>query len=213
MARTKHRLRPLQVKALTKPGLYADGGGLYLRVAPGGTRGWIFRWARDGRTRDMGLGSVDAVSLAKAREKADAYRAQAADGIDPIEARKGARLAAAVVAARTSTFEEAARSCVKARSAGWRDPKHEKQWVTTLETYAFPHFASVPVDQVDVAMVMKALEPIWTEKPETASRVRGRIETVLDWAAARGYRSGDNPARWRGHLQSLLPPAKKVRRV
>ena len=161
----------------------------------------------------MGLGPTDLYTLAEARQKALEARKLVAEGIDPIEARQAKRSAAAVDAAKGMTFRACAEAYIKAHQSGWRNPKHAAQWPATLGAYVYPHFGNLPVQSVDVGLVLKAVEPIWTEKPETASRVRGRIETVLDWATARGYRQGENPARWRGHLENLLPPRSKVRRV
>src|SRR2546429_233963 len=161
----------------------------------------------------MGLGPTDLYSLAEARQKALEARKLVAEGLDPIEARQAKRSAATIDAAKGVTFRACAEAYINAHRSGWRNPKHAAQWPATLEAYAYPHFGSLPVQAVNVGLVLKAVEPIWTEKPETASRVRGRIESVLDWATARGYRQGENPARWRGHLQNLLAPRSKVRRV
>jgi integrase len=202
--------RQVQTKG---PGLYADGGGLYLRVTPTEARMWLYRFQMHGRRRDMGLGPTDLYSLAEARQKALEARKLVAEGVDPIEARQAKRSAAAVDAAKGMTFRACAEAYINAHRSGWRNPKHAAQWPATLDAYAYPHFGSLPVQAVDVGLVLKAVEPIWTEKPETASRVRGRIESVLDWATARGNRQGENPARWRSHLENLLPPRSKVRRV
>src|SRR5580704_13919852 len=196
-----------------RPGTFADGGGLYLQVAPGGTKSWIFRYQFAGRRRDMGLGSVNAFTLAEARERAtDAFR-QVARGIDPIDARLAAGLATSTAAARTITFGACAQRYIDAHQAGWRNEKHRYQWRQTVDSYMNPFLGNVPVQAVDVGLVMQAIEPLWTAKPETASRVRSRIESILDWATARGFRQGENPARWRGHLENLLPKKSKVRRV
>jgi integrase len=209
MARGKNRLTTRAVAAITKAGFHADGGGLYLQVAPGGGRSWVYRFQRQGRARWMGLGSVDLVSLQEARQKALEARRLILEGKDPIDARHAARQAEAGAV----RFREAAERYIETHKVGWRNDKHAAQWTSTLETYAFPVFGDIAVGAVDTGLVLKALEPIWTEKPETASRVRGRIESVLDWGAARGYRQGDNPARWRGHLKELLPTIKKLKRV
>src|SRR5689334_20318728 len=203
-----------EVQTKKTPGLFADGGCLYLRIEPTGAKSWIFRYqvARS-RRRDMGLGSTSIYSLKEARQKASQARRLVADGVDPIEERKRARTAASLATAKTMTFRECAEAYVKAHRAGWRNPKHAAQWSATLETYVCPQFGDLPVQAIDTGLIMKSIEPIWTTKPETASRVRGRIEAVLDWAAARGYRAGDNPARWRGHLENLLPKKTKVRAV
>src|SRR5262249_16927980 len=131
----------------------------------------------------------------------------------PLEDRRAARTAAALEAAKSVTFEKAAESYITAHRAGWRNPKHASQWPTSLQTYVYPVLGNFPVSAIDTALVLKSVEPIWTTKPETASRVRGRIEAVLDWAATRGYRQGENPARWRGHLENLLPKKSTVATV
>ena len=213
MARTLSRLTDLAVRRATKPGLLADGGGLYLKIASGGSKSWVFRYRRDGRLRDMGLGPLHTITLAEARQRALACRKQRLDGIDPLDHRRGVRSAAAFEAAKSITFQMAAEAFIAAHQAGWRNPKHAAQWSATLSTYVYPVFGHLPVQVVDTGLVMKAIEPIWTTKPETASRVRGRIESILDWATTRGYRQGENPARWRGHLENLLPNRSKVRRV
>jgi integrase len=194
--------------------LIADGHGLYLRIGPTGAKRWVFRYRRDGRLHDMGLGPLHTVSLAEARSKALDCRRQRLDGVDPLAAKREAAAKARVVDAKTMTFQACAEAYIAAHRAGWKNAKHAKQWPNTLRDYVYPILGELPVQAVDVALVMKAVEPIWTAKPETASRVRGRIESVLDWATARGYRSGgENPARWKGHLANLLPKKSKVRRV
>lgn len=206
------RLTALAVARAKAPGMYADGSGLYLQIAPSG-RSWIFRYQHGGRRRYMGLGPVAAVSLAAARGKAQEARKALAEGNDPIAARRATQAALAAAAARSMTFEACASAYIASHKDGWRNAKHGAQWDSTLRAYAFPVLGDVPAADIDVAMVLKALEPIWAQKPETAARVRGRIEAVLDWATARGFRVGDNPARWRGHLANLLPARAKVQRV
>jgi integrase len=213
MARPEKRLTVRTVETIKKPGLHADGGGLYLHVSKTGARSWIFRWKRDGRLRDMGLGPANTVSLAEARDKALACRKLKLDGGDPIEQRRAQRQAARLENTKAMTFRKCAEAYIAAHQAGWKNDKHAAQWPATLGTYVYPVFGSFAVQVVDVGLVMKVVEPIWNVKPETASRVRGRIEAVLDWATARGYRQGENPARWRGHLENLLPKRSKVRRV
>lgn len=212
--RKEKRLAAVDVSR-KKPGLHADGWGLYLRVTDAGTRSWIFRYRIDGRTtpRDMGLGRWPDVSLADAREKARELRLVKRDGIDPIDVAKAAKAARAAERAKTVTFEQAAARYVDAHAAGWRSAKHAAQWDSTLKLYAFPKFGKLPVQAIDTAMVINVVEPIWKTKTETASRLRGRIEAVLDWATARGLRTGDNPARWRGLLENLLPAKPRVKRV
>lgn len=161
----------------------------------------------------MGLGSLDTIGLADARERARRAREQRLDGHDPIELRKAARLAAQLDAAKAIRFTEAARQYIAANKIEWANPKHATQWESTLERYVFPAFGDVSVGAIDTGLVLRVIEPIWATKPETASRVRGRIETILDWAAARGYRDSENPARWRGHLNKVLPSPAKTKRV
>jgi integrase len=161
----------------------------------------------------MGMGPLHTVSLAEARKRAAEHRLRRHDGIDPIEARRAERLQARLDAAKAITFKECAEGYIKAHRAGWRNGKHAAQWEATLGTYAEPIIGNLSVQAIDTTLVLKALEPIWTAKPETAGRVRGRIEVILDWAKVRGYRQGENPARWRGHLDKLLPARGKVRKV
>ena len=213
MPKNVNRLSAVKVASTKNPGLYADGNGLYLQVTESGSRSWVFRFKASGHTRDMGLGSVNAVGLAEARAMAAECRRQRFQGIDPIEARKSERAQAQLEAARSITFDDCRDKFIDAHKAAWANEKHLKQWENTLKTYITPVFGALPVQNVDVALVLKALEPIWTAKPETASRVRGRIERILDWAKARGFREGENPARWRGHLNVLLASRAKVRRV
>jgi integrase len=218
MARVFGKLSSVTVAKAKMKGLYSDGGGLYLRVAAGGTKNWVFRFMRDGRARAMGLGPVHTLGLAEAREHAASCRKLLLSGVDPIENRKATRDEAQrdeaqLDAAKAMTFEQCAESYIASHKAGWRNRKHAAQWPSTLRAYAYPVFGTLPVQSIEVGLVMKALERIWTEKPETAGRVRGRIESILDWATARGYRHGENPARWRGHLENLLPKKSRVRRV
>lgn len=213
MGRGLHRLSAVTVSSRKAPGYYADGGGLYLRVAPGGTKGWIFRFTRASRTRDAGLGSYPTVSLVKAREHAEQCRRLLAAGIDPVEARREERGAVNGDVQRAQTFEQCAKAFIESHEAGWRNDKHRYQWRATLETYAYPHFGALPVGGVKTEHVLRALNPIWRVKPETATRVRGRIEAILNWAKVHGLREGENPAQWRGHLDQLLPATSKVRRV
>lgn len=207
-------LGPLAVSRLTRPGLHFVGGvtGLYLQVLPKGGRTWILRATIGSRRREMGLGGYPDVTLAMAREAGRAARDEIRRGIDPIESRRAARkrLAAPAVA---MSFREAASAYISAHQAGWKNPKHRDQWNTTLAKYAHPVIGDLDVAAVELKHVMAILEPIWTTKTETATRVRGRIELILDWAAARGFRSGDNPARWKGRLDKLLAKPSKVRRV
>jgi integrase len=213
MARKIGRLTGLAVTRATKPGFYADGGGLYLRVGPTGAKSWVFRFRVDGKRRDMGLGPLHAVTLAAAREKATACRTERTDGRDPLEVRRATKLADKLTASKAVSFRQCASAYIEAHRLGWKNEKHAAQWGSTLEAYAYPVFGDLPVQAIDTALVMKTLEPIWRTKTETASRLRGRIEAVLDWATAREFRQGDNPARWRGHLDHLLPQRTKVQKV
>lgn len=211
-------LTPLGVKS-AKPGRHADGGGLYLLVKESGARSWVFRFMLRGRTRDVGLGAAAGsgmISLADARDAASSLRLKVKTGIDPLEERRHetARALAAVQAAKVTeiTFRAAAQSYIATNENSWRNDKHRQQWRNTLETYVYPIIGDLPVADVATAHVLKILEPIWKEKPETASRIRGRIETVLDAAKAREYRRGENPARWRGHIAQILPPRGRLSR-
>lgn len=203
------KLTAVQVKALAKPGRFADGDNLYLQVRDASRKSWLFRYTLDGRAREMGLGAVPAVSLAEARGRAAAARAQLRDGVDPLMARRARRAAVRAI----PTFREAAGSYVEAQAPAWRGPKSRAVWLASLETFAFPSIGDLPVDQVDTDAVLRVLEPIWTIKTETASRLRGRIEAILGAAKAAGQRSGENPATWRGHLSHRLAKPSKVRSV
>jgi integrase len=189
--------------------MYADGGGLYLQVTEGG-RSWIYRYMLNKRAREMGLGPLALYGLSEARALAQDARRLRHQGIDPIEARRAAREETRLDAAKTMTFQECAERYIASHCAGWRSAKHAEQWESSLQRIAFPVIGALSVQAIDTALVMKVIEPTWEEKPETASRVRGRIESILDWAKVRGYRAGENPARWRGHLDHLLPARSKV---
>jgi integrase len=207
------KLTALKVEKVKRPGYYGDGGGLFLQLSKYGTKSWVFRFTTSGRLREMGLGSLDTYSLAEAREKARECRKLRDESKDPIEERKAARMQAKLDAAKAMTFQQCGERYIATQKAAWRNGKHAAQWPATLGTYVYPVFGALPVQAIDTALVIKAIEPIWTEKPETASRVRGRIEAILDWAKASGFRAAENPARWRGHLDNLLPNKTKVRRV
>lgn len=213
MARKIHRLTALAIGRATQTGLYGDGGGLYLQITPAGVKSWLFRYMRQGKARGMGLGPLHTINLADARSKALACRKLLLDGTDPLEAKRQHRASLALSLAKSMTFEQCAAAYIAAHKAGWKSEKHAAQWTNTLETYAYPIFGKLPVASIDTALVMKVLEPIWTSKTETATRVRGRMESVLDWATVRGYREGENPARWKGHLDHLLPKRSKVAKV
>lgn len=204
---THSRLKAVDLRRL-KPGMYHDGGGLWLQVR-GESRSWLFRYSRDKQAKVMGLGPLHTIGLADARQKARECRKLLLEGMDPIEAREGRR-----AAQRTAmTFKDAAEAYIAAHEVGWKNPKHRAQWRSTLSAYVYPVLGDVSVAKVDTAAVMNVLLPIWTAKPETASRVRGRIESVIDWATASGFRSGDNPARWQGLLDNLLPNKANAQRA
>lgn len=216
MAKTIDKLSDAKVKAIKKPGRYGDGGGLYLQVSQVGenvTKSWLFRFMIDGTARQMGLGSVNTFSLAEARDAARDARKLVHKKIDPIAARDAENAAKKIEAAKNVTFRECAEKYIAAHEASWRNHKHRAQWHSTLAAYAYPVTNALPVAMIDTTIVRKIIEPIWQTKPETASRIRQRVEAVLDWATAAGLRSGDNPARWKGHLDKLLPAIGKVRSV
>lgn len=216
----RNKLTVAGIRATTRTGRHADGGGLYLQVTQHPVLGnfrksWLVRYrAHSGKIREIGIGSLENVSRAEARETAFRVRLQARQGTDLIEERNRARKEAALRKAREMTFEQCAEAYVKAHQASWRNEKHKAQWTSTLRTYAYPVFGSLPVADITVGLVMKVLDPIWSTKTETASRLRGRIENILDWATVREYRSGENPARWRGYLEKALPAARnKARQI
>ena len=220
MAKKIERLSAVQVTKLSKPGYYADGLGLYLQVAVGGSKSWIYRFTKGTRVNskgltvpkahEMGLGSAAVFSLAEARERANVQRKIKADGLDPLAVKNERLLADSLIAAKVTTFDAAAARYIAAHAGGWRNVKHGEQWRNTLSTYASPVIGKLPVSTINTALVMRVLEPIWSTKTETAVRLRGRIEKILDWCRVQGFRTGDNPAQWRGHLDKLLPAPNKV---
>ena len=201
------------VSSAKEPGYYGDGSGLYLQISDYGTRSWVFRFMLHGRSREMGLGSLNTFSLKEARERARAARQLLADGVDPIEARREKRGAERAATAARITFEDAAAQYVAAHGDAWRNARHRAQWLSSLAAHAFPTIGKLPVDTIDLPHVLKVLEPIWKTKTETASRVRARMELILAWATVRKYRRGDNPARWDGHLAAMLPSPQKLKKV
>jgi len=223
----RNNLSARQVQEARKPGFLLDGGGLYLQISarkvagtgvrprkPGGevTKSWCFRY-RDritGKLVELGLGSLKNLSLADARQKAAGLRKILLDGDDPKTVRNRKRAEVKTAAASMLTFDQAAERCIADKRPGWGNQKHAEQWKSTLATYASPVLGKLPVGSIDLPLIRKVLDPIWTTKNETASRVRQRIESVLAWATVSGYRKGDNPARWRGHLDHLLPKPSKV---
>ena len=202
-----------KVERLKIPGRYPDGHNLYLQVGDTGGKSWLFRFERDGRERWHGLGAAYTFSLKEARERARAARQLLADGIDPIDHRKAERAKLAAARARLLTFREAAERYFDQHEGKWKSAKHRAQFTSTLRQYAYPVLANMSVAEIDTPAVLRAIEPHWLTKAETMSRVRGRIEAVLDWCTVRGYRTGDNPARWKNHLAEVLPTRGQVAKV
>ena len=228
MARQLNRLSPTKVTSLKKPGFYADGGNLYLQIMKGsGAKSWIFRYTPrgSGRMRLMGLGPTHTVGLKEARDQALKYRKVLLAGADPIEERDKERKQVALTAARSMTFDQCRDAYIETHQAGWKNAKHRQQWTNTLATYISPVFGSFAVQDIDTGLVVKALkqnlnpdpkdpkQEFWTTKAKTAGDVRNRVEKILGWATSSEYRSGENPARWRGHLQNLLASHTKTRKV
>jgi integrase len=219
MARTIEKLKALQVTREDRPGRYPDGGGLYLQISPSGSKSWVFRYRSNGHlstagkplSREMGIGSVHDVSLSEARQRAQEARRKLQDGIDPIQDRQTKRAATEAARSKAMTFAEAARKCIASKRAGWKSEKHASQWENTLLGDATLHLQKMAVSAITTADVMLVLQPLWTRIPETADRMRNRIEAVLGWAGAHGYRSGENCARWKKHLDQLLPRKSDVR--
>jgi hypothetical protein len=213
MAQTVNRLTATKVQKVKTPGIYVDGAGLYLQVTGNAAKSWILRYSLRGRAREMGLGSLRTVSLADARRKAAEYHKLLDDHVDPIEHRSRTRAAAALSCTQSITFEVAAAQYIAVRRKGLKNARHAAQWGTTIATYAEPILGKLLVRDIDVGHVHRVLEPIWTTKPQTAGRVRGRIEKILGWAKASKYRDGENPARWRDNLDQLLPKLSEVQKV
>ena len=215
MPKIAKELSALQVSRLTESGHHAVGGvtGLYLYITPTGARSWVLRTLIAGKRRHMGLGAFPSVTLAMAREKARAARSEVEAGVDPIAARIEVVKKLKEENLNAVTFESAAKAYIDAHGDTWKNPKHRAQWSATLATYAFPVIGSLQTAHVTQAHVLAVLEPIWKTKNETAARLRGRIEAVLDWATVRGYREGENPARWKGRLDKLLPAPGKIQKT
>jgi len=210
MAEKIKRLSALAVAKLAEPGYYCDGGGLWLQIAKSGSKSWVFFYSVHGKRREMGLGGLTAVGLAGARELAVECRTQLQAGRDPIVVRDAHLDVRHAAQARQMTFDQCAAAYVDAHRGSWKSVKHAKQWISTLATYASPVIGSLPVALVDTEAVTKILAPIWSTKTETATRLRGRIESILGWATVSKFRSGDNPAKWDGHLENLLASPSKI---
>jgi len=215
MARKAKELGALKVSQQKKPGLHFVGGvaGLALQITSTGARSWILRVMVGGKRRDMGLGGYPDVTLAGAKEKAREKREQIDNGVDPIEVRRAKKSALAAAMAALITFSEAAKAYIAVKESEWKNAKHGDQWRNTLATYAEPVIGNVFVRDIDQSHILRVLEPIWMEKTETAKRVQGRIENILDWATVSKFRHGDNPARWRGHLDKLLATPSKIKNI
>jgi integrase len=207
------KLTHLQATKLKEPGLYGDGAGLWIKVTEHGSKSWIFRFTRAGRERWMGLGSFPDVSIAEARDAAADFRKKIRNGIDPLQEKQEQVAIALAASATAMTFDWCAEQYITAHKSGWKNSKHIDQWKNTLATYAAPIVGALAVNKIDTSDVMRILQPIWSTKSETASRLRGRIESILDWATTRKFRTGENPARWKGHLDNLLPARSKLARV
>ena len=215
MPKIAKELTALAVNKLRRTGLHAVGGvnGLGLQVTKSGSRAWVLRVVVSGKRREFGLGGFPTVSLASARDRARSMLDQLFEGIDPAEAKRQAKSALAAQRARAVNFKTLAEQDIAQHEASWKNAKHAAQWTATLETYAFPVCGSMVAADIDTATVLRVLEPIWVEKTETASRLRGRVEAVLDYATAKGLRQGPNPARWKGNLALTLPAKRKVKTV
>ncbi|GJI92303.1 tyrosine-type recombinase/integrase [Duganella hordei] len=205
-----NKLSALAVKALDKPGYHGDGGGLYLQVSRTHTKSWIFRFAVAGKEHEMGLGSLISIDLAAARQRAKQCRLMLLDGKNPLAELRASRSAHVVAQAKRTTFDQCAAAYIDAHRGSWKNAKHAAQWENTIATYASPLIGALPVAEVDTDLVVKVLSPIWRKKTETAVRLRGRIECILDWATVSKFRQGENPARWRGHLDNLLANPNKI---
>jgi integrase len=210
MARLRNKLTVRKIDTLKLSGWYSDGGNLYLKVGQTLSKSWVFRYVRDEVTTNMGLGSCDDVSLEEAREKAADLRKQLTSAIDPLAKKRKDDNERKLKTAKMLTFKECSEAYINAHKTTWKNHKHIQQWTNTLTQYAYPVFGDFAVADIDITLVTKCLEPIWSTKNETATRVRGRIESILDWATVRNYRQGDNPARWRGHLDKVLAKPSKV---
>ena len=215
MPRKAAELSPLSISRLKDPGLWAVGGvsGLYLHVNARGARSWILRVVVGDKRRDMGLGGYPDIGVADARQKAREARLKIEQGVDPILLRKQAKSELMALQATDKTFEQAAGEYIKIHAESWSNDKHRKQWERTLTAYAFPVVGKLSLRHIRQEHILKILEPIWTTKTETATRVRGRIESILDWAKVKGLRSGENPAAWKGHLDHMLPAPTRLKNV
>lgn len=215
MPKRAQELTSIQVRRLVRRGLYAVGGvvGLYLQTRSPSARSWILNVTAGAHRRMFGIGSYPTVTLETARDKARLYRTMLENGTDPVQERRKVRATLLAEKAKRLTFDDAAKAVVAVKRQEFRNAKHTAQWETTLATYVSPVIGALSVSDIDTAHILKVLEPIWATKTETATRIRQRIEKVFDWCQARGFRTGENPARWNGHLKELLPQPAKIRTV
>ena len=204
----RDKFSDLAIRKLSKPGVYGDGAGLYIRVTETGSKHWIHRFSLRGKAHWMGLGPYPEITLTEARLKNMEARRTRLTGVNPINARNSAN-----AKAQSITFQECADQYISSHRSAWKNSKHIVQWTKSIAVYCGPVIGKLPVDEIDVGLVMRVLDPIWTTKVATAVHIRGRIESILDWATVRGYREGDNPARWKGQLDHLLPSSRKVKKT
>ncbi len=213
MARQINKLSDRGIKAEKKQGRYADGNGLYLQVSRSGSKSWLFRFMLDKTPREMGLGSTSTVTLSEARVEALECKKGLREGVDPIKARNERLERIKADNVGVLTFKKCAEEYLKAHSARWKSTRHAEIWKSSLKRFAYPSLGHLPVNTIERSQIMRALDPIWREKTETASRLRGRLENILDWATVQGLRKGENPARWKGHLDKLLPKPSELHKV
>ncbi len=208
-----NKLSILKIKNLSQRGRYSDGNGLYLQISKTKTKSWIFRYKFQGEEKQLGLGSINLVSLSDARQKVLEFRKQVLEGQDPISNKRLKERNEKIKKSKEITFSKCAEAYISSLEPEWKNKKHIQQWRSTLATYVFPMIGELSVQDIDTTLVVNVLKPIWITKTETATRIRSRLELIMGWATVRGYRSGENPARWRGHLDKLLPKPSKVSTV
>lgn len=206
------KLTATKVQRMNEAGLHGDGLSLYLNVTPAGSKSWIMRYMLNGKARSMGLGPYPAVSLLAARERTAAYRTLIKSGIDPLTNKHAERIQRKADSVKRITFAAATTQYIDAHRSGWKNAKHADQWKNTLKMYAAEHIGAMDVAQIETEHILRVIQPIWSTKTETATRIRGRMEKILDWCSVRGYRTELNPARWKGNLEALLPPAARVQK-
>ncbi len=213
MSRSTKKLSALEVNRINEPGRHPLGDRLYLQITESGAKSWIFRYFSNGKSKEMGLGSAKSISLGDIRIKMTEIQKDLANGVDPLKKKVDILKVKSIEEAKQITFDQCATRFIDAHKPSWKHPKHISQWSSSLENYVSPIVGKLSVADIDTTLVIKILEPLWYTKPETASRVRARLERVLSWASVRGYRSIENPARWRGHLDQLLPKRSTIQQV